>query len=114
MFAAFAAGEEAAIATVEETARLIAPAIAAIGAVLDPELVVTGGSIGVREELLAAIRRLLPRCTPYPLRVEASVLGSRAALFGALGVAVSRMQDDLFGVGLAASHSSSPTPLLAG
>jgi predicted NBD/HSP70 family sugar kinase len=100
VFAALDAGETAAIVTIEETARLIAPAIAAIGAVLDPEVVILGGSIGIRRELVAAIGRFLPRCTPDPPRIEASVLGSRATLVGGVGAAVSRMHQDLFGVDL--------------
>jgi predicted NBD/HSP70 family sugar kinase len=107
IFAALEAGDAAARTTIEETARLIAPAIAAVGATLDPEVVILGGSIGVRQELIDAVRRVLPRCTPAPPRIEASVLGSRAGLVGALGVAVDRMHDGLFGVGLPA------TPLLA-
>lgn len=107
IFAALEAGDAAASATIDETARLIAPAIAAVGATLDPEMVILGGSIGVRQELIDAVRRMLPRCTPSPPRVEASALGSRAGLVGALGVAVDRMHDALFGVGLPA------TPLLA-
>jgi predicted NBD/HSP70 family sugar kinase len=99
IFAALDSGNPAAIATVEETARLMAVAIAAVGAMLDPEVVILGGSIGLRSELLDAIRHYLPRCTPTPPRIEASVLGNRAALIGALGVAVERMHDDLFGVG---------------
>lgn len=99
IFAALASGDAAAIATVEETARLMALAIAAVGAMLDPEIVILGGSIGLRSELLDAIRRYLPRCTPTPPRIEASVLGNRAALIGALSVAMERMHDDLFGVG---------------
>lgn len=108
VFEALAAGDNAAIATVEETARLIAPAIAAIGAMLDPEVVILGGSIGIREELVETIRRLLPRCTPTPPRIEASILGSRAALVGGLGAAVSRMYHDLFGVDLPAAEFSPP------
>jgi predicted NBD/HSP70 family sugar kinase len=108
VFEALGAGDEAAIATIEETARLIAPAIAAIGAMLDPEIVVLGGSVGIRDELIEAILRFLPRCTPDPPRVEASVLGSRAALIGALGAAVSRMYHDLFGVDLPATDFSPP------
>ena len=72
LFAAFNAGEASAVAAIEETARLAAVAIAAIGATLDPELVITGGSIGARPELVNAIRRFLPRCTPYPPRIEIS------------------------------------------
>ena len=107
IFSALESGDAAASATIEETARLIAPAIAAVGATLDPEMVILGGSIGARPELIDAVRRILPRCTPSPPRVVASVLGSRAGLVGALGVAVDRMHDALFGVGLPA------TPLLA-
>lgn len=107
IFAALETGDAAASATIEETARLIAPAIAAVTATLDPDMVILGGSIGVRQELIEAVRRVLPRCTPSPPRVEASILGSRAGLVGALGVAVDRMHDTLFGVGLPA------TPLLA-
>jgi len=108
IFSSFAEGETAAIAAIEETARLVAPAIAAVAATLDPELVILGGSIGVRDELVGAIRRLLPRCTPTPPRIEASSLGSRAALVGGLGVALSHMHDDLFGIGLPAAEFSPP------
>ncbi|MBY3598217.1 ROK family transcriptional regulator [Rhizobium bangladeshense] len=100
LFAAFNAGETSAIAAIEETARLVAVAIAAIGAMLDPELVITGGSIGARPELVNAIQRFLPRCTPYPPRIEISRFGNRAALMGGMGIAVERMHDDLFGVKL--------------
>ncbi len=103
VFAGFAQGEPAAIATIEETARLVAPAIAAVAATLDPELVVMGGSIGTRDELVDAVRRFLVRCTPYPPRVEASVLGGRASLVGAISVAVARMHNDLFGIDLPAA-----------
>ena len=107
IFAALGDGDAAANATIEETARVIALAIAAVSAMLDPEIVILGGGIGVRQELVEAVRRILPRCTPSPPRVEASILGSRAGLVGALGVAVDRMHDVLFGVGLPV------TPLLA-
>ena len=100
LFTAFGEGEASATAAVEETARLIAQAIAAIGAILDPEVVIFGGSIGARPELVDAVRRLLPRCTPYPPRLEISQFGGRASLIGGLGVGVRRMHDELFGIGL--------------
>ena len=100
LFSALVAGEPAAIAVIEETARLIALAIAAIGATLDPELVIMGGSIGARPELVEAIRRYLPRCTPYPPRIEISQFGNRAALVGGIGIAVEHMHQELFGVDL--------------
>lgn len=109
IFAMLETGDPAAKATIEETARLIAPAIAAVGAILDPEVVILGGSIGIREELVAEIRKMLVRCTPYPTRIEMSVLGSRAALVGALGVAVSKLHDELFGVTLIPGTFSLPS-----
>jgi predicted NBD/HSP70 family sugar kinase len=115
IFAALEHDDMAALATIEETARLIAPAIAAVGAMFDPEIVILGGSIGIRQELLDAIQRSLPRCTPRPPRVQASILGSRASLVGAIGVAVDRMHDGLFGIGLPTppllAPSRRPTPL---
>ncbi|MGO7917295.1 ROK family protein, partial [Rhizobium ruizarguesonis] len=69
LFAAFNEGETSAAAAIEEKARLVAVAIAAIGAALDPEMVITGGSIGARPELVNAIRGFLQRCTPYPPRI---------------------------------------------
>ncbi|BCP52205.1 sugar kinase [Kaistia sp. 32K] len=102
VFAAFEQREPAAVATIEETARLLAPAIAAIGAILDPEVVILGGSIGIREELIAEVRRALARCTPYPPRIEASGLGSRAAMIGCVGAAIEKTHRDLFGVAAAA------------
>ena len=109
IFAALEHGDAAALATIEETGRLIAPAIAAVGAMFDPQMVILGGSIGVRQELIDAIQRSLPRCTPRPPPVRASILGSRAGLVGAIGVAVDRMHDGLFGVGLPTSALLAPS-----
>jgi predicted NBD/HSP70 family sugar kinase len=100
LFVAFEKGDHSAIAAVEETARLTALAIAAVGATLDPQLVIMGGSIGARPELVEAIRRYLPRCTPYPTRIEISRFGNRAALIGGMGIAVAHMHEELFGVDL--------------
>jgi predicted NBD/HSP70 family sugar kinase len=110
IFARLAAGDAAALATLEETARQLAAAIAAVGAVLDPEVVVLGGGIGARQELLEAVRRLLPRSTPFPPRIESSALGNRATLTGAIGVAVGRMHDEFFGIGVP-SNGSAPPPV---
>lgn len=98
VFEALAQDDPAAAAAIEETARLIAPAIAAVAAILDPERVILGGSIGARPELANRVRRLLPRCTPMPPRLEISALGNRAALVGAVGMALSRLHHDLFGL----------------
>lgn len=92
------AGDLAARTTVDEVTRLLAQALMAVRAVLDPELIVLGGSIGARPELIEAVRLLLERFMPEPLRVEASPLGSRATIVGAVGTALSALYDTVFGV----------------
>jgi predicted NBD/HSP70 family sugar kinase len=64
-------------------------AILAISAVLDPQRIVLGGSIGVREELLERIRAFMPLCNPNPPECVVSTLGRSAALLGT----VSQSQD---------------------
>jgi predicted NBD/HSP70 family sugar kinase len=88
IFAAAVAGEPAARAAVEEEARLLALAVAAVAAVLDPELVVLGGGIGSRPELLEPVRSWLDRLMPGPTVVRTSALGARAGVLGAVAVAL--------------------------
>jgi predicted NBD/HSP70 family sugar kinase len=98
VFAALGRGDGPAVAAVEEIARLTAVAIGAVGAVLDPELVVLGGSIGRRPEMSGRVAALLPRLFPKPLEVRSSSLGDRATLVGALGEALNQLHAGLFGV----------------
>lgn len=84
-------GDAVAGATLGDVARQIALAIAAICAVVDPQRVVLGGSIGARVELLERIRATLPLCMPSPPQCTVSTLGSRAGLLGA----ISQSQDQL-------------------
>ena len=86
VFGALARGDAAAAATVEETARLLVLGLVAVQAVVDPARVVLGGSIGARAELVERVVRLAP-AAGLRVTVEASRLGSRAALLGAVAVA---------------------------
>jgi predicted NBD/HSP70 family sugar kinase len=104
IFEALGRDDDAAVATIEETARIIALAVASVAATLDPQLVILGGSIGARQELVAATSRYIRRCSPNPPRIQASTLGTRAGLLGALATALQRLHNDLFGVGLPLSH----------
>lgn len=92
------AGDLSAIAAIDETARLVALAISAVCAVVDPELIVLGGSVGARPEIARRVVSVLPRVISRPLPVKSSALGNRAALVGALGQALNRLHADLFGV----------------
>ena len=91
-------GDVPARSTVDAVGRTIALAVAALASILDPELVVMGGSIGVRPELIERVRAHLPAVVARPVTVMPSELGSRAGLVGALSSAVNRLHNGLFGV----------------
>jgi len=90
--------DAAARTTIDEVARIIATAIVAIHSVIDPALIIMGGSIGARTELKAAIERHLSRCMANPVPLEISSLGSRATLVGAVGTALTHLHRSLFGI----------------
>ncbi|MFC7704452.1 ROK family protein [Plastorhodobacter daqingensis] len=82
---AFAAPHDAAFAeTLDDLARLLALAILSVSAVIDPEMIVLGGSIGSRPELLAALRGHLLRCMAPAPDCRISALGNRAGVIGAV------------------------------
>lgn len=100
--------DEVARATIDEVGRVIATAVLAVHAVIDPEIVVMGGSIGARPELKLRIEAHLARCMRQPARVEISALGNRAALIGAIGSAIDLMHRSLFGLSGATSPLALP------
>jgi predicted NBD/HSP70 family sugar kinase len=89
-------GDRIAAATLDEVARTLAEAILAVSAIVDPERVVLGGSIGARSELLERVRHFLPLCMPSPPKCAISRLGSRAALFGTIASSLDRLYESLF------------------
>ncbi len=110
IFERASAGEEHALAVLGETARLLAAGIAAICAVVNPQKIILGGSIGARPELIAEVRNVLPLCLASPVDVEVSVLGPHAALAGAAAVGLGLLQNTLFGAGAPESRISLPRP----
>jgi predicted NBD/HSP70 family sugar kinase len=100
--------DEAARSTLDEVARIIATAILAVNSVIDPEVVVMGGSIGARPELIKRIEAHLARCMREPVRIEISALGSLATLIGAIGSAIDILHRTTFGVGSDASPLALP------
>jgi glucokinase len=96
IFEAAAAGDEAALAAVDEEARTVAVGIAAIAAVVAPEMVVLGGGIGSNELLLEPVRRYVVDLVPLELPVVTSGLGHRATLVGALALGLQEAHAILF------------------
>ncbi|WP_414901877.1 ROK family transcriptional regulator [Rhizobium cremeum] len=90
------AGETPALATIRETARLAALLVVSVDAMIDPEKIVLGGNVGRHPLMVKLIREALPACTRRPIAVEASLLGSRATLIGAVAIALNHLHNSLF------------------
>jgi len=86
--AAAAAGDPLAIRLLDEEARLVALGIAAIAAIVDPELVVLSGGVGAVGGLLDPVRAHVAMLAARPPRIVTGLLGDRAPLVGALGLAL--------------------------
>ena len=85
-FAAAASGDSLAAESVERVAQFTAMTIAALSAIVAPELVILGGGIGANETLLTPVRGYSKQLIAQPPRIEQSALGPRAALVGALAL----------------------------
>jgi glucokinase len=81
VFAAAARGDERARRLLDDQARALAAGVRAVQALLDPALVVLGGGIGSRPDVLERVRAALGPSGPP---IEPSVLGEDAGLVGAL------------------------------
>jgi glucokinase len=82
-----AAGDPHARAVLDDQARAIALALVSAQSMLDPSLVVFGGGIGSRADVIARVRAYVARLTRRPLAIEVSRLGERAGLIGAAELA---------------------------
>ncbi len=98
VFVRLEAGDAIAASVLDDVARSLALAVATLGSILDPEIVVMGGSIGIRPELLERVQAALPGAFARPVAVVPSLLGSRAGLVGALSSAVNSLHNELFGI----------------
>jgi predicted NBD/HSP70 family sugar kinase len=83
-----ASGSATAQGVVDSVASRLGTAIATVCAILDPELVVLGGGIGASPLLLRPVRGAAAALVPMTARIETSLLGERAALQGAIAVAL--------------------------
>lgn len=81
-------GNDLAASVLDATARWVALAIVTLQSLLDLELIVFGGSIGVRPELYERVRGILPSLFARPVAIAPSQLGDRAGLIGAVCAAV--------------------------
>ena len=96
IFSAAETGDGVAQKILSAVARQMARAIATLGATIAPEVVILGGSIGARPEIIAATKAELARCFPFPVRIVASRLGNHAALSGAVAIGLTELHTALF------------------
>lgn len=95
VFELAADGNAAARGVVDHVAARLGIAIATVCAMLDPELVVLGGGIGSSPLLLSPVRGAAASLVPITARIETSLLGDRAALQGAVAVALQAARGSL-------------------
>jgi glucokinase len=92
VFVAASGGDPAAQGAVRSAMLALTAGVGAIVALLAPEIVVLGGSVGVRDETVRAVRAGLADATqPFAaptVRVEPSALGSLSSLYGAAYLAL--------------------------
>ena len=91
------AGHPAAVGAVRQEGERIAHVVAAISAVLDPDIVVLGGGVGHGADLmLDPVREVLHKTTPLRPIIAASELGDDAVLLGALTTALRVARPQVF------------------
>ncbi len=91
VFAAAAAGDRAAREIVTREAAIVARALAAIVAVVDPELIVLGGGIGRAPGFAEEVHAGLAELAPIVPEVRPSALGEDAVVDGCLAVGGDRL-----------------------
>jgi predicted NBD/HSP70 family sugar kinase len=89
-------GDRHADEVVQGVARRLGIAIATVCAVVDPELVVLGGGIGSNASLVGPVRSAVAALLPLAARIETSRLGDKAALYGAIAIALRRARGEVF------------------
>jgi predicted NBD/HSP70 family sugar kinase len=85
-------GDEVAASVLDTTAHWVALAVVTLQSLLDLELIVFGGSIGVRPELYERVQRALPTLFSRPIAIAPSRLGDRAGLIGAVCAAAQALR----------------------
>jgi predicted NBD/HSP70 family sugar kinase len=86
VFAAATAGDRAAREIVTQEATIVARALAAIVAVVDPELIVLGGGIGRAPGFAEQVHACLAELAPIVPEIRPSALGEDAVVNGCLAV----------------------------
>jgi predicted NBD/HSP70 family sugar kinase len=85
-------GDEIARTILDDEARVLAIGVAAIVAVLDPPLLILSGGVGAHDELAQLVHRYAAQLIPWMPPIEVSVLGNRAAFYGAIALGLQALR----------------------
>ena len=96
VFAAATNGDRAARRVVAQEVERVAMTIAAVSAVLDPELVILGGGVGSSPALLEPVRAKVGELSPFRPSIDVSVLREEATLYGSVSLALRAAHEQLF------------------
>lgn len=97
VFAAARARDPVAQAVVQLEGERLAPLVATIAAILDPELIVLGGGVGRNLDLLQGpLEKRLHALTPLRPRIAVSALGNDGVLLGAIATGLELARDLVF------------------
>jgi glucokinase len=96
LFDAARAGDARAQKIVDDTVRLIAMATANLDVVLDPSLIILGGSLVAQApEVIDEVRRIVGRIVPTPSVIAPPALAEEAPLWGTLLIATREARERL-------------------
>jgi len=87
VFGLAAKGDVAAIAAIDDFAKSVAQGLSAVTAIIDPALIILGGGIGRRPDLLPRIRHWIELLGVRDLQVRITTLGPVGPVLGALHLA---------------------------
>ncbi len=106
-------GDPHARQVIEDTAALLARAVASVSVVTNPSVVLLGGSIGSQPEIIEATKKYTAKCFPYPVRIEPSLLGNHAALCGAAAIGLENLHTALFAKSSPGAVVALPVPKIS-
>ena len=109
IFARSADGDAAASLALEEAAGHLARALGATCAMIDPERIILGGSIGCRQEFVDRVSAALARIHPAPAPIIPETPDFEAALLGCTHLGLENLSASLLLGDIVESAASEPT-----